>query len=72
MIPEELVELVPKEFAERHKVFPIDKLGKMLTIAMACPLDEKTIHELEEITGLRVKAFVCGWEDIDERIRKYY
>lgn len=71
-IPPELIELIPEEFAVRHKIFPIDRLGKLLTVGMACPLDEKTIAELNERTGLRVKPILCSFDDIDACIRRYY
>ncbi|HIJ73447.1 MAG TPA: HDOD domain-containing protein [Candidatus Hydrogenedentes bacterium] len=71
-IPAELVALVPKAFAAKHEVFPIDKLGNLLTLGMACPLDAKTIAELEEMTGLRVKALLCSPDDIGHAINRYY
>jgi len=71
-IPRELISLVPKEFARDHLVIPIDKLGKLLTVAMACPLDKKTIGDLEDITGLRVKPMLSKLDDILATIGKYY
>jgi len=71
-IPRELVPIVPAEFAREHVVLPIDKLGKLLTVGMACPLDTVTIQELERITGLKVKAMLCKLDDIQDRICRYY
>ena len=71
-IPRELVPIVPPEFAREHVVLPIDKLGKLLTVGMACPLDTVTIQELERITGLKVKAMLCKLDDIQDRINRYY
>lgn len=71
-IPSEIISLVPKEIAIKHEVFPIDKMGRLMTLGMACPLDSKTIEEIESNTGLRVKALLCGPEDIRAAIRRYY
>lgn len=71
-IPTDLIALVPKEFALANTVLPIDKLGRLLTVGMACPLDLQAIHELEQITGLRVKAMLCKWDDIHAMIRRCY
>lgn len=71
-IPRELISIVPREFAREHIVLPIDKLGKLLTVGMACPLDTTTIAELERITGLRVKAMLCKFDDIHATIQRYY
>jgi putative nucleotidyltransferase with HDIG domain len=71
-VPQELVALVPREFAILHEVFPIDRLGKLLTLGMVCPLDSKTIGELESKTGLRVKPLLCSAEDVRRAIARYY
>lgn len=67
-----LVELIPRKLALECLVLPIDKLGKLLTVAMACPLDVATIGEMEQITGLKVKAMLCKLDDIHAAVRKYY
>lgn len=71
-IPPELASLVPREMAIQHEIYPIDKLGKLLTLGMACPLDTKTIEELTERTGLRVKPILCSHKDIQDCIAQFY
>lgn len=71
-IPPELASIVPREMAIRHEIYPIDKLGKLLTLGMACPLDTKTIEELTERTGLRVKPILCSHKDIQDCIAQFY
>lgn len=71
-ISPELINLVPKRIAIENLVLPIDQLGKLLTVAMACPLDVATIKSLEKSTGLRVKAMLCKLEDIHAAVQKYY
>ncbi len=71
-IAPDLIKLVPKKIAVDNLVLPIDQLGKLLTVAMACPLDVGTIATLEKLTGLRVKAMLCKLEDIHGAVQKYY
>lgn len=71
-IPKELISLVPKEIAQECLVLPIDKLGRLLTVGMACPLDTSTIYRLEQITGLTVKPMLCKLDDILATIERYY
>ncbi|MCH7960622.1 MAG: HDOD domain-containing protein [Candidatus Hydrogenedentes bacterium] len=71
-IPADTVALVSKEIAMKHEVFPIDKMGRLLTLAMACPLDSATISQIEQDTGLRVKALLCSPSDIRTAINEYY
>lgn len=71
-IPKELISLVPKEIAQECLVLPIDKLGRLLTVGMACPLDTDTVYRLEQITGLTVKPMLCKLDDILATIDRYY
>jgi HD-like signal output (HDOD) protein len=71
-IHHDLLSLIPKEFAIKHLLLPIDKMGKLLTVGMACPLDTTTIKEVEILTGLRVKAMLCRLDDIHTAVKKYY
>ena len=71
-VPRELCDLVPREFAIEHEVFPIDRLGNGLTVAMAFPIDLETIRRLEDITGMHVNALLCNPEEIRQAIRRYY
>lgn len=71
-VTEELVALIPGEFARKHELFPIDKLGKLLTVGMVCPLDKAAIADLEARTSLRVKPMLCSLADVRRALDKYY
>jgi len=71
-IPREVISLVPPHFAMKHEVLPIDKMGKLLTVGMACPLDTSTIGELEQMTGCRIKPVLVGMNDVKVAINRYY
>jgi HD-like signal output (HDOD) protein len=71
-ISAEVVELIPRELAVKHEIFPIDRMGRLLTLAMACPLDSETINMIQEQTGLRVTPSLCAPGDIREAIDHDY
>jgi len=71
-VPSEIITFIPREFAVKHLVFPIDKMGKCLTVGMVFPLDDETIAQIEQLTSLRVKAFLCNPSDIHHAIEQYY
>ena len=71
-IREEIVSLVPSEFAREHELLPIDKLGNLLTVAMVCPLDRATLEELTGTTGLKIKPVLCSAADVRESIDRYH
>jgi chromosomal replication initiator protein DnaA len=59
----ELLKLVPKELCLTYHLIPIDKLGKILTVAMADPLDEVALEELRACCPeLRIKPILCDWD----------
>jgi HD-like signal output (HDOD) protein len=71
-IPREVISLLPPHFVIKHQVLPIDKMGKLLTVGMACPLDTATIKEMEEFTGCRIKPVLVGMNDVKVAINRYY
>lgn len=71
-IPRDVLDLVPKEIAVENVLLPIDKLGKLLTIGMACPLDSVSLQHIQETTGLKVKAVLCKLDEIRGAIRQYF
>lgn len=72
MIPADVIKLVDRDFALKHEILPIDKMGKHLTVGMACPLDEKTVGELESQTGLKVRPLLVSMSDIRVALENYY
>lgn len=71
-IPREVINLVPAAFALKHELIPLDQMGKHLTIAMACPLDSKTIDELVQTTGMRIKTVLVSMSDMRVALERYY
>lgn len=67
-----LLQLVPGDFARKHDMFPLDQMGKQLTVGMAVPLDTAAIESLEQMVGLRVKAVLCSMDGIRAAIARYY
>ena len=71
-IQEDIVGLVPVEFCQENELIPIDKMGKLLTVGMVCPLDTAAIDKLHEMTGLRVKPMLVSRNEVKEAIQRYY
>jgi len=71
-VPRAVISLISREFAVEHQVIPLDKMGNLLTVAMACPQDAATIECIQELTGLRVRALLCDASDLESVIKAYY
>jgi chromosomal replication initiator protein DnaA len=61
-ISNEVLSLIPPELCAKYHLLPVDKMGKILTVAMVDPLD---VDALAAIRGafpdLRIKPILCDW-----------
>lgn len=71
-IRKKALDTVSREDAVHFSVFPVDKLGQLLTLAMVNPLDADTIRVLESKTNLDIKRVVATRSEIQQGIEKYY
>ncbi|MCM8813951.1 MAG: hypothetical protein NC924_08485 [Candidatus Omnitrophica bacterium] len=67
-----IVKLVPKDVAEKYRLIAIDKIGTILTIAIADPLNPAAFEEVRKHTGLEVEAFIATFSDISNAIGQHY
>ncbi|HIA47160.1 MAG TPA: HDOD domain-containing protein, partial [Candidatus Hydrogenedentes bacterium] len=68
-VPDDVGFILPENVVRQHFVVPVDKLGKLLTMAMVCPRDKSVIKEAENITGLRVKTMLCTYNAMRDTIK---
>lgn len=66
------LKIVPKRMAASHRMLPISRMGKYLTVAMVDPLNIFAIDDLKTITGMDISPVIVTDDDIVEAIRKYY
>ncbi len=71
-VEEDLLDLVPSEFASKNLVLPIERNGRTLTVAMATPNDLSLIDDLRFRTGLEVKPRVASAYALRHAIEKQY
>lgn len=62
-VSSEVLALIPEEVCRRHHLLPIDKLGRILTVAMVDPLDTEALEIIRRHCGeLKIKPILCNWE----------
>ena len=71
-VPRAVLDLIPHAFAQKYGVFPVDKVGSLLTVGMVSPLDAKIKEEFEDITGLKVKSLLCHRDGMLKARQQYY
>ncbi len=71
-IPDYVLEVIPLKLIKIFSILPIDKMGRILTLAMADPLNEGVIEMLKQITGCDIEVFISTYSQIRRAIDKYY
>ncbi|MCG2712975.1 MAG: hypothetical protein L6416_11730 [Candidatus Omnitrophica bacterium] len=71
-IESEIVKIISKSTAEKYSLIAIDKIGNILTIAMADPLNSAALDDIRKETGLNVEAFISTFSDINNAISQFY
>lgn len=70
-VDKEVLNLLPELFARRHKVVPIERKDKQLTVAMVNPDDLEVIQLIQKTTGLDIQPVLSSSEDIAAILNQY-
>ena len=71
-VEQDVINLVPKDVAEKHQVIPVNKSGANLIIAMSDPSNIYAIDDLKFLTGYNIEVVVAADASIKEAIERYY
>ncbi|MDX1393880.1 MAG: type IV-A pilus assembly ATPase PilB [Gemmatimonadota bacterium] len=67
-----ILSLVPADFATKHLVLPLRRLGRTLTVAMAEPTDLNIVDDLKFITRFDIEPVVAGEYTLRQYLEKAY
>lgn len=72
-ISKDILQIIPKDICLKHNLLPIDRLGKILTVAMVNPLDTAALEEVRSLCpDLRVKPILCEWQHFNTVCGRIY
>lgn len=71
-VSQEVVRLVPEEFARRHRILPLVVESGSLLVATAEPQDVIVLEDLRARTRMRVKPLLALDNEIEEAISRLY
>jgi type IV pilus assembly protein PilB len=71
-IEPDVIALVTKDVALRHKVVPVNRAGNSLIVAMADPSNILAIDDLKFVTGYNIEVVVAAEVGINQAITRYY
>lgn len=72
VIDPRIISKVPVELARRYELIPVFKIGDMMTVAMADPLNIIAIDELKYLTKCNIKRVIASGAEIADAIDEYY
>jgi type IV pilus assembly protein PilB len=67
-IPDEILDLVPKDMARAYKLAPICRLGNKLFVAMADPLNVLALDDLRQRTKLEIVPMITTERSVSEAL----
>ena len=59
-LDQRILKLIPSEFAVKHQVLPLRRVGRTLTVAMSNPTDLGVVDDLKFLTSLVIEAVIAG------------
>jgi type IV pilus assembly protein PilB len=71
-VEDKILRLVPEEVAMKHRVLPLRKVGRTLTVAMANPTDMGAIDNLKFITRYEIEPVIVGDYTLQKHLENYY
>lgn len=70
-ISKEVLSLIPAELCRKYHLLPVDKMGKILTVAMVDPLDVDALAAIRNaFPDLRIKPILCDWPHFQEVFKR--
>jgi type IV pilus assembly protein PilB len=67
-----IVNLIPEAVAKQYYVVPLDRVGNILSVVMADPLNEEIKTELIKLTQCKIAPFIATKAEIVEAIKRLY
>lgn len=67
-IPEDILEIVPKEMCRAYRLVPVCKLGNKLFVAMADPLNVLALDDLKQRTKLDIVPMITTERAVNESL----
>jgi type IV pilus assembly protein PilB len=68
----DIIQLIPRDVAEKHVILPVNKVGSNLIVAMSDPSNIFAIDDIKFLTGYNIEVVVASEQAIKEAIEKYY
>ena len=72
VIPQALVNMIPREVIEKYQLIPVQRVGDTITVAVTDPLDLAAINDIQFLTGNKIETTLASKEQIRRAITRFY
>jgi type IV pilus assembly protein PilB len=71
-IDKNIIQLVPKNVAQKYQIVPLDRVNEILSVAMVDPLDYAAQAEIRRLTNFQLAPFISTKSEIERAILRWY
>ncbi|MHC4391220.1 MAG: type II secretion system ATPase GspE [Planctomycetota bacterium] len=71
-VPTDVIEKVPANYAETFMICPVSWDGRVLTVALAAPLNVNVLDDIRFLINCEVQGAVSNQAAVERAIKKYY
>ena len=68
----EITQMIPEHVARQYGLIAVDRVSGILTVAMANPLNQQAVEDIEMITHLKIQIFISTATDVSEAVKRGY
>ena len=72
VIPEEVVNAIPRDLAKRYRIIPVYKHDNTISVAISDPMDIDVLDGLRYALKCDIEPLVAPEKEIDEALLRYY
>jgi len=69
---QDIVKIIPVNIARHYQIIPVSKIGDVVTLAMADPLNIFAIDHVESLTGYKINPIISSSQDIIAAIDAFF
>lgn|SRR3989338_2623686 len=71
-VDKNIAHMIPEEFARENLVVPLDRVGDILSVVMADPLDQSVKAQLKRITHCAIAPFIATQQELINALDRCY
>jgi type IV pilus assembly protein PilB len=72
IVDKDTIKLIDESVARKHCIFPVEKRGGKIKVAMVDPINQEAIKDIQMTTGMSVQPFIATRTDLEKVIMENY